>query len=369
MHDSHGLKKKPIFDEALSAKLKIVSLVSIFLVLLNHVHPPDRVFADVVTVMTRPNRVLFFGIAGFLFAFGFPFLKERLFQKWSDRAKTLLVPFLLTNLVFKIGVLAFLWLGPKAWIGSSKVLTQVWNDGHVSWLGLLTFTEAGHLWFLEGLILAVVLYGAVLVSTGWNRAVHVALVAASLAGFYVLPPPLTYFQSFLFFGVGTLLARGASLLTSGGPGPAWTGALGVAWVGCMWGYLTMAAKTKASVAGDTLLLVHSGIGAVFLWLAIDRIPDALRKVLGPFCPYVFPIYLVHYGVNAMVRRVVGPLFWGPWVGNFAGLMVVALLTAYGSFLLARSIETAFPSFAALWFGGRGAARQGAARTAKEAAAP
>lgn len=91
-----------------------------------------------------------------------------------------------------------------------------------------------------------------------------------------------------------------------------TGALGLAWVGCMWGYLTMAAATKASVAGATLFLAHSGIGAVFLWMAIDRIPDALRKVLDPFCLYVFPIYLLHMGVLALVRSVVQSLFRGSW---------------------------------------------------------
>jgi len=367
MQKSQIPKKNPIFDEALSAKLQIVSLVSIFLVLVNHVAPPNRGFADVVAVMTRPNRVLFFGVAGYLFAFGFPFLKERLFQKWSDRAKTLLAPYLLTVLLGKVGVVAYICVFPKDWLDKSKVLAAIWNDGHLQWASLRFSQEAQHLWFLEGLMLAVVLYGAVLVSTGWNRAVHVALVAASLAGFYVLPSP--YLQAFLFFGVGTLLARRSSLLTSAGPGLAWTAALGVAWVGCMWGSLTLAAASKASVAGATLFLAHSGIGAIFLWLAIDRIPDALRKVLGPFCPYVFPIYLIHIGVLALVRRVIGSLFWGSWVGNLAGLMVVALLTAYGSFLLARSIETAFPSFASLWFGGRGAARQGAARTAKVAVAP
>jgi hypothetical protein len=359
MRDSQVLNKKPMFDEALSAKLKIVSLVSIFLVLLNHVHPPDRGFEDVVVVMTRPNRVLFFGVAGFLFTFGFPFLKERLFQKWSDRAKTLLVPYLLTIIFGKVGVVAYIYVAPRVWLDKSKVLAAIWNDGHLQWASLRFSQEADHLWFLEGLILAVVLYGAVLVSTGWNQAVHVALVAASLAGFYVLPSS-SYLQTFLFFGVGTLLARRSSLLTSAGPGLAWTAALGVAWVGCMWGSLTMAAASKASVAGASLFLAHSGIGAVFLWLAIDRIPDALRKVLGPFCPYVFPIYLIHIGVLALSRRGIGSLFWGSWVGDLAGLMVVTLLTAYGSFLLARIIETAFPSFASLWFGGRGAARQGAA---------
>ncbi len=354
-------------DEDLSEKFKIVSLVSIFLVLLNHVEPPARGLADLVAVMTRPNRVLFFGVAGFLFTLGFPFLKERLLQKWSARSKTLLVPYLLTIILGKVGVVAYIYVFPRVWLDKSKVLATIWNGGHLQWASLRFSQEAEHLWFLEGLMLAVVLYGVVLVSTGWNRAVHVALGVASLAGFYVLPSP--YLQGFLFFGVGTLLARHASLLTSCGPGLVLTGALGLAWVGCIWGSLTMAAASMASVAGATLFLAHSGIGAVFLWLAIDRIPDALRKVLVPFCPYVFPIYLIHIGVLALVRRVVGSLFWGSWVGDLAGLMVVALLTAYGSFLLARSIETAFPSFAALWFGGRGAARQGAARTAKVAAAP
>ena len=356
-----------MFDDALSTKLKILSLVSIFLVLLNHIGLPDLRLKEWVEVITRPNRVLFFGIAGFLFTSGFPFLKERLLQKWSNRAKTLLVPYLITIILGKVGVVAYICVVPQVLLEESKFLAPFWNGGHLRWADLLFSQAAPQLWFLEGLMLAVVLYGAVLVSTRWNRAVNIALVAASLAGFYVLPS--MFLQALLFFGVGTLLARRASLLTSAGPGLVLTGALGLAWVGCMWGSLTMAAATKASVAGATLFLAHSGIGAVFLWMAIDRIPDALRKVLDPFCPYVFPIYLLHMGVIALVRSVVQSLFRGSWAENLAGLMVIALLSAYGSFLLARSIETAFPSFAALWFGGRGATRQGAARTAKVAPAP
>ncbi len=342
------------FDRALSEKLKIVSLVSIFLVLLNHVLPPHAGLRDAVLVMTRPNRVLFFGVAGFLFAFGLPFPKERLFQKWSDRARTLLVPYLLTIAVAKVCVAAYILLSPKSWLDESKVLSHIWNDGHLRWARLLSSEESHHLWFLEGLMFAVVVYGAALIFTRWNRAVHVALVAVSLICFYATPQ--VHIQAFLFFGVGTLLARRASLLTSAGPGDVWTGAIGVAWVGCVWGYLTMAEATKAGSAGHTLYLFLSCVGAVFLWLAIDRIPDGLRKVLVPFCPYVFPIYLIHIGILALIRRVVGKLFWGSFGWDLAGLFVVALLTAYASFLLARSIEIAFPSFAGLWFGGRGAAR-------------
>lgn len=342
------------FDPALSAKLKIVSLVSIFLVLLSHVHPPNPGLENVVMTMTRPNRVLFFGVAGFLFTFGFPFHKERLFQKWGDRARTLLVPYLLTIIVGKVAVIAYLFVAPKDWLRKSKGLADIWNSGDLRWAGLVWSEEAIHLWFLEGLMLAIVLYGAVLVSTRWNRAVHFASVTASLACLNVFPS--AYFQALLFFGVGTLFARRASLLTSAGPGPAWTGALGVVWVGCMWVYLTIDKATTSSVARETLFLVHSCIGAVFLWLAVDRIPNVLRKVLGPFCSYVFPIYLIHLGVLTLMRRLVGSLFWGSLVWDLTGLIVVALLTAYGSFLLARSIEIVLPSAAAIWFGGRGAAK-------------
>ena len=367
MYKIQHTAEKSRFDKELSEKLKLVSLVSIFLVLLNHAQLPDIGLRRVISTITRPNRVLFFGVAGFLFTFGFPFLKERLFQKWYDRAKTLLVPYLLTIVAGKLAVIVTIFLFPKEWLNKSQILVPVWNYGDVRWADLMRSNESRHLWFLEGLMLAVVVYGAVLVCTRWNQAVHVALVAASLAGFYVVPAP--HFQGLLFFGGGTLLARRVSLLTSAGPGLAWTGALGMAWGGCILGFLSMTAATQGSVASNTLLLFNSCIGAVFLWLAIDRIPDALRKVLAPFCPYVFPIYLIHFSVLWPLRKVALSLLGVSLLWNLAGVIVVTLLTAYGSFLLARSIETAFPSFAALWFGGRGAARQGAARTAKEAATP
>ena len=359
--------EKSRFDKELSEKLQLVSLISIFMVLLNHVQLPDIGLRRVVSTMTRPNRVLFFGVAGFLFTFGFPFLKDRLFRKFSERAKNLLVPYLFTFVAGKLAVIVTLFLFPEEWLNKSQVLGPIWNHGHLRWAALIHSKEAMHLWFLEGLMLAVVVYGAVLVSTGWNRAVHVALVGASLAGFYVVPAP--HFQALLFFGSGTLLARRSSLLTSAGPGLAWTAAFGLVWGGCILGSLSMTAATKGSVASNTLLLFHSCIGAVFLWLAIDRIPDALRKVLAPFCPYVFPIYLLHFSLIWPLRKVALRFLDSSLVSNLAGVVVLVLLTAYGTFLLARGIETAFPSFAALWFGGRGAARQGPARTAKVAAAP
>lgn len=355
------------FDKALSDKLKIVSLISIFLVMVNHVTGNMLPSKELVYNATRPNRVLFFGVAGFLFTFGFPFLKERLFQKWNDRMKTLLIPYLLTFAIAKAVVVVYVLSVPRAWLARSEILSGLWNDGHIRWTGLLTSGETEHLWFLEGLMLAVVVYGALLVSTRWNRAFHVALVVASIAFFF--KPPSRQFEALLFFGVGTLLARLPSLLTSAGPGRVWTGVLGAAWIGCIWGYLAMTIESKSGMVGRSFVLVHSYVGAVFLWWAIDWMPAAFRRILGPFCPYVFPIYLIHIFVLVAARRLIGRGIWDPFVGTVPGLFLLALLCTCLTYLLVRSIETAFPSFAALWFGGRGAARGKAALPAKAAPAP
>ncbi len=156
----------------LSDKLKVVSLVSIFMVLYIHSYFPADQIAGMTAMETTQFAIteligrlavpMFYVISGYLFFLKVPDGMKSIFEKMRKRVRTLLVPYVIASLVF-LGTLSAVELIPftaKYYHGNTLALfnepigqtlqTVFWGAGAPK-----PMPYGFHLWFLRNLIVVV----------------------------------------------------------------------------------------------------------------------------------------------------------------------------------------------------------------------
>ncbi len=355
----------------LSQKLKVISLVSIFLVLCNHakldsqnglnfeaIHPGVREINSFITAATRLNRVLFFGVAGFLFALGGPLSGANLVRKWGSRLRSLVIPYLLFLAIIALAQFLAANLLPSDFVQRSPMLAPTAAAGGSFWRVLASAhgTGAQHLWFLEALIGGVFGLGAILHLCAWNRGVQLILLLAT-AGTFIWSGS-AYLEGFTFFLAGTLLARTPELLEKAQTSLRGILLLAVTWAGLLAAYLHSAPAAGSNPLFILIRLVQSTVGAVLVWKCYNLLGKWWRERLLRHADYTFPIYCLHMPVIlGLCRHAYLHLIPQNNVAIGIGCLPIAVFAFFLSLWLAKLLERLMPRFARVAFGDRGGYRR------------
>ncbi len=363
-------KKRIVVSQELSTKLGVISFLSILFVLFNHSKLESQVDVNfdsqfpalnfvnsMVSAMTRLNRVLFFGIAGFLFGNGAPFSGDILLRRLQNRFWTILVPYLFSFFFICIGVFVGIkFLGPD-FSSRSPMLSPVVAlfTNKLECLIQIRISAGIHLWFIESLMLNVVGFGFYSMLTGWNFVAHIILLIGTAFGF--ISSGNIYFEGAFYFTLGTLMSR-------------WTGGLEfvdrriwvlllklASWIFFLVLYIREENVERGFVF-SILRIVQSILGASLVWQAVDFFPQGIIRLVLPFAAYTFPVYLIHAPFTIGVLRHAYIRFLPATELIYScAWFVVAILTYLASYSIAKALEFASPKLGALIFGGRGAARK------------
>ena len=146
---------------AIREKLRLLSFISILIVLFNHAAPFSLVYDGVLMKQPSPeadvwltfcfshlgrvNRPLFFFISGFLFFWTLKPGWSGFVHKWRKRVKSLLLPYLIWSLLSCVLFGLAYWLSPtRALIGQRMELAELtW----LQWLGVWLWNPVAYqLW-------------------------------------------------------------------------------------------------------------------------------------------------------------------------------------------------------------------------------
>jgi hypothetical protein len=367
---SMSSQRKVAFSQELSSKLGVLSVLSILFVLFNHSRLDSQNGVDfesqfrglefvnnLVSAVTRLNRVLFFSIAGFLFAYGAPFSGGSLLEKLKNRFWTILVPYLCSLFLITLGVAFAIWHLDDDFSSRSPMLSPIAKVNGNWFHALIQIrSQAGiHLWFIESLMINVCVVGLYIKMTCWNLVAHVILLIISICGFSLTGNQ--YFEGLLYFLFGALLSRRVLLLEYKDKR---------VWIlflkSIVWGLLLVLYLQKKTLSAGfpfpIVKILQAILGASVVWQLVDFIPASLAPRFAQLSAYTFPIYLLHAPfILGLIRHGYIKVMPLTEFSYSCAWLVIAIVAYIVSYSLARVLEFAFPRLSSIVFGGRGAARK------------
>lgn len=203
-----------------SQKIKVLSFVAIMMVLCIHAVFTEAKDFPVATYVQEfcafsglsfVANPLFYCISGFLFYLGANKISD-CYPKIAKRAKTLLVPYLMWNIIF---VLWYVFLGVIPGVSSyinSDVTGDIMNHGPLHGLYALFVAPAGfQLWYVRDLIIYVMLSPLIFIIIKKLKIVGLVLIfVAGTLGLLYLPSEIKIWGAF-FFTLGGYIALFSSL--------------------------------------------------------------------------------------------------------------------------------------------------------------
>lgn len=268
----------------------------------------------------------FFMMSGYLFYRNFRW--ERLEAKWNSRIRSLLVPFLLWNMIYYMGYV----------IGSRiPVVTGIMGKGEIpfGWYeaidAMLHYRYNYVFWYLYQLILltvlAPVLYG--ILKHGFLSAAAITVLFCFVQRGTVIPglnlDALLYYSLGGFGGIyGRNIIEGQ-----------WTVRKGLAGAG-IWAaaILFLISPWPAGIAGRVCYRILAPAG---LWLLIDgrKLPEARE-----WMQYNFFLYAIHFAMVRLINKSAARILGGYWLApivlfSVMPAMMAALSSAAGSWMKKR----------------------------------
>jgi fucose 4-O-acetylase-like acetyltransferase len=346
---------------AIQDKLRLLSFISILIVLLNHAAPLSLVYEGVLTEQPSPevdalltfwfghvgrvNRPLFFFISGFLFFWTLKPGWSGFLEKWRKRVKSLLVPYLVWSLLSCLLFGLAYWLTPtRALIGQRMGLASLtWLE----WLGVwLCNPVAYQLWYLRDLLLLIFLSPLVSLLAarlGWFLVSGVML--AWLAGFLPSRPDET---GLAFFTLGAVMAK--KRIVPDWELRFWRWPCAFIWL------LLCALNTWFDLSGEALPWMNklaSVIGLPAIWGLSDLVTGSLRQKLLKAAALSFFVYLAHEPLMLTLKKVI--FKWVPYNGvnsvlTFLFLPVIVLTICL---VVGAQLRRRLPKVFSFIMGGRG----------------
>lgn len=351
---------------ALSEKLRMVSLLSIVMVVYIHTYYSEsegmtllpRLEAFVGGGLCRAAVPMFYVISGYLF-----FLKcadglRSIWGKMQKRVRTLLVPYLLANvLTFAFYVAVNLVARRVAAI--DRVLNfhvLEWLDGGVMSLLKDVFWGpiAFQLWFVRDLMLVVVLSPLVYLWLRWSVSSRIGVMVFALVElvlYFGLGGSVGVVTALIWFALGGVLAMHPAVSLAG--------------IGHkVWGVVATVSYVALCVAHALGLLPEWGVqliaplGVYGLWQVYDLLlvkknypPLSAYGVLWSCVPYTFFIYLVHEPLLNIFKKVPLLLSRTELTLTLCYLLIPPIFCAF-AVVLGRVLRRLVPRLYAVYTGGR-----------------
>ena len=298
----------PVIQE----KLRLLSFVSILIVLFNHAAPLSLVYDGVLTKQPSPeadvlltfwlshlgrvNRPLFFFISGFLFFWTLKPGWSGWLEKWRKRVKSLLVPYLIWSLLSCVLFGLAYWLNPtRALIGQRMELAALtW----LQWLGVWLWNPVAYqLWYLRDLLLLIFLSPLI------------SFLATKLGWFLVGGVMVAWFVGYLpsrpdeaglaFFTLGAVMAK--KQIVPDWDLRFWSWPSAAVWL------LLCVLNTGFDLSGDALPWVNklaNVSGIVAIWGLSDRITGPLREKMLKAAGLSFFVYLAHEPLMLTLKKLI-----------------------------------------------------------------
>lgn len=359
----------PSLSPAIQEKLKLLSLISILIVLFNHAAPLSLMYDGVLTQQPSPkadvlltfwfsyvgrvNRPLFFFISGFLF---FWTLKPG-WSGWMDkgrkRVKSLLIPYLIWSLLGCVLFGLAYWLSPtRSLIGQRMELASLtW----LQWLGVWLWNPVTYqLWYLRDLLLLIFL--SPLISVLATRLGWFLSAGVMLAWFFGCLPSRPDEAGLAFFTLGVVMAKKRIVPD---------------WDLCRWRWPCAAVWLLLCIVNTWLDLSAEALpwvtklanvsGMVAIWSLIDLVSGTLRQKMLKAATLTFFIYLTHEPLMLSLKKLIFKFV--PYNGINAiltflllPLVVLGLCLAVGGWIRRHT-----PQLFGLLMGGRGSS-EGASKS-------
>ena len=350
--------------EYLSHKIRILSALSILMVLYIHMYYSEMGGASLQTVegivgggLCSVAVPLFYLISGYLFFLKVPNGLTSVAQKMKKRCRTLLVPYLLANgLTFLFYALlnVITWKVPAIdRVVNFKVLDGLSGQGLWPTLRLVFIDPpiAFQLWFVRDLmviiLVAPILY--LLMKRIVVKAIYGWLAMALLFAAFVCFHHVRFVPAAFWFVSGGLLAMSGTGIEHRRP------PLAVALI-CIALYLLMSVGCGTGVIPDALKRFIPFVGIPALWFLYDHVVRRSRKILAHrsvvfFSSYTFFVYLCHEPLLNIFKKVPLLLSRSEAVMMTSYLCVPMLFYLFAC-LLGHLLKKAAPRGYAIYTGGR-----------------
>lgn len=343
-----------------SQKIKVLSFVAIMMVLFIHaVFNEAREFPVSAYVqefcafsgLSFVANPLFYCISGFLFFHGVSHMKD-CYPKIRKRARTLLVPYLIWNVIF---VLWYVVLGVipsvSAYVNSDLTSGLV-NNGPLHALYEMFIVPAGfQLWYVRDLLIYVMLSPAIYLLIKHTRAVGLSLLfVAGTLGLLYLPSEIKIWGAF-FFALGGNIALHSSLEDLQKKITPATACV------CLAVYLLNAIIRPMdiiSLKGTEMIVELCGLIAIWrLYDVIVKREDyAIIQQLAAWGGYSFFIYLFHEPAFNIIKKIgVKVLGVHEWSMILLYLLCPFLMCAFAIWL-AKVSQKYIPKMYTILVGGR-----------------
>jgi surface polysaccharide O-acyltransferase-like enzyme len=342
-------------------KLKLLSLISILIVLLNHAAPLSLVYDGVFTKQPSPeadilltfwfshvgrvNRPLFFFISGFLFFWTLKPGWSGWLEKGRKRVKSLLIPYLIWSLLGCVLFGLAYWLSPtRSLIGQRMELASLtW----LQWLGVWLWNPVTYqLWYLRDLLLLIFL--SPLISVLATRLGWLLSAGVMLAWFVGCLPSRPDEAGLAFFTLGVVMAKKRIM-------PDWDLRFWRWPCAAVW-LLLCALNTWFDLSGEALPWMNklaNVSGMLAIWGLTDLVVGSLRQKLLKAANLTFFIYLTHEPLMLSLKKLI--FKWVPYNGTnailtflFLPVVVLGLCLAVGGRMRRHT-----PQLFGLLMGGRG----------------
>lgn len=346
---------------AIREKLKMLSFVSILVVLVNHSATYSLVYDGVVMKQPsavaefflhlwqgsfgRVNRLLFFSISGFLFFWTLKPEVAGFMDKWKKRLKSLLIPYLIWSF---IGCVVFLLLCKID--ATRQLIGRRIEIASYDWIQLLRLVLWNpipyQLWYIRDLgalfILSPVIYVAARVMGWW---LGIALILCWIFGFL---PGWPEESGVAFFTVGAVIAT-ERIVPSWNLRP-WLIPSAAVWV------LACVVNTALYTQGvpvSAIIKIGSLSGLVTVWGLIDYVSGTLRAAMSSAAAFTFFIYAAHEPLLGLVRKFIFKTI--PFTGatSILAFLILPLITLAICISAGALLRASFPSVFGVLTGGRG----------------
>lgn len=351
-----------MMTEYLSSKLRNLSAVAILMVI--YIHMFYREGTEMPSLMFVEKTIgsgfcsvavpLFYAISGYLFFLKVPHGLESISLKLRKRVRTLLVPYLLANILTFLFYVVLNLIAIRVPMIDSIVNFKIFNimqaDG---WLGTLNLVFidppiAFQLWFVRNLMV-VMLFSPLIwlilrCLKGLNGGRIIAMII--LLCLFLMDIRSSYMTAFVWFSVGGCLAFMEILPLQKISRPVTLLILTISYsilsvmvgIGCLPQYYTR-------------FLPVVGIPA--LWMAYDCLGDRFlsNKMVADFSKYTFFIYLVHEPLLNIFKKL--PLLMSRSEGMLLGCyLVIPVVFCISAAFLGKCLKRWFPRAYSIYTGGR-----------------
>lgn len=343
-----------------SIKIKVLSFIAIMMVLYIHAvfkeadnYPIAYYIQDFfafsgISIVANPT---FFAISGFLFFNNIDNVKS-CFPRICKRVKTLLIPYVIWNLIFVLWyIILFIIPGTSSYV-NSNIFREIWGNGIIqTFYALFVKPVAFQLWFLRDLLLYVII--SPLFYLCIKRIPKVFLSSLFFLGslaIILLPSEIKIWGAF-FFAIGGYIAIHSSLenITHKITKP-------IIIFTCLFIYLNNALIRPLDIIPlDGLDIIVELSGLIVLWAGYNytvKTSTKLIKRISELGNYSFFIYLFHEPFFNIIKKI-GLKFLG--VNEYSLILLYLInpfIMAVSAILVANFLKKLMPNMYSILVGGR-----------------